>query len=315
MVKLSPEAVEKFGQLFREFKTAPTQKLKTEIVSIFAPLIESKAAKAAAKSGGRISAADYAQDLYLKFLERLETVGQDKKYIAKALTETVNETKPTANTLVTYGRRTVEELTPLEELNHFSVRPGEQTLLQKAEEIANLKHLTKRENEILKLSLEGYSFEEIAEKFDISSERTKQIRRKVVSDIKTMSNQPAIQAIYFDDLKLGRAVSVSSLGTLDFEKIREIELRRSMPIAEKVLNDDLMREYIGSQVPGWKQKASVFKLFGGSGSEFHIKNILRENPDFKIKIRLPEKFNAPDIIKGAELLSIETYGKNIFEFI
>ena len=99
-VKLNRKAANRIGELFREYSKMPTQQIKMDVVEIFAPQIERRAAAAAMISKGKISAIDYAQDLYLKLLELLIDRDPQSKNLAANVSQAINNTKPTVNTLV-----------------------------------------------------------------------------------------------------------------------------------------------------------------------------------------------------------------------
>lgn len=286
MTKLSPEAIEKFGQLFRKFKEAPTQQLKKEMISIFAPQIERKAAKIAAESGGRISAVDYAQDLYLEFLEMLKRSGEEEKRVFKKFSTMLSTTKPSKNARTTFEFNYIEELSPREELNHLSVRPGEQTLLQKAEEIVASAKLTKTEREVVSKFLEGKSFTKIGDEIDLQTERVRQIYYKALKRLNHPDRKIKASRILYDDLPLN-----GSEPPTEYVKV--------------ILND------IIGQCCGGRRDITAFSLNKIKPS----KKFLDIYVDTCIHIKLPERYNSPEFKNLAKKISFEYYGRNIFEFI
>jgi DNA-directed RNA polymerase specialized sigma24 family protein len=320
MVKLSPEAVKRFGQLFRDFKAAPTQQLKEEMISIFAPQIERKAAKIAAESGGKISAVDYAQDLYLEFLEKLETFGQEEKRVFKKFSTMVSTNKPSKNARTTLEFNYIEELSPMEELNKLSCRVDEQTTLQKAKEIVerykNTPNINDKRKDILSMIIEGKSFNEIGEKLDISEERVRQIYTNyILPDLKQPNRKEVIKSIVFDDVCEYKGLIPADKPLFTHKEIENLHHKILTPNAvREIVQKDIQKmtagdilETLATEQLGKVRGHDIFH------NETRIANLAKNKKLFLIK--LPEKYNCPEFFEEAERFSIEKYGRNIFMFM
>lgn len=55
-------------------------------------------------------------------------------------------------------------------------------------------------------------------------------------------------------------------------------------------------------------------VFTNSALKSRVKNFLKKNPNFKFRIELPKRCNNKNFKKHIVKMSIETFGKNIFEF-
>ncbi|MCQ2738699.1 MAG: hypothetical protein MJ237_00570 [bacterium] len=288
VVKLSAKAVERFGQLFRQYTKAPTQELKAKMISLFASQIERQAATAAAKSGGKISSTDYAQDLYLKFLEKLETIKPEGEYPVKALSKTMNETKPTADTLITFGRKTVGELTPLEELRLASYRIDEQTFFQKAKEIvySSKDLLSYKESKVLSEFFKGKSFKEIGCENNMTDKEVKNIYENAIRRLSTPPNKIKASRIFYDDL----------------------------PLNEISLDESMVRDVLNERIRNWynyEKGITAFNINGKASSSTRFLELVKNG---NMHIKLPKEYNTPEFKKMAEELEVKYYGKKFLIF-
>jgi len=297
IVKLSPKDVELFGEIFRQYQKAPNQKLKTAIVNIFAPQIERRAVAMSVAAKGKISATDYAQDLYLKFLENLDAIADENKYAAASLSRTLNETKPTLDTLVSVTGKT-KNLTALEEFRSMSYKIDENPISQDVGEFLNTmkKQLTYREGDILELKLQGKTFDEIGDTLDLTRDRVRQIYEKALKRIrKNPENKKMYEEIFHEDK------------SISFSKPYLLNSR----IFDNIIIPENYKEALNAAI----HPDSVFKgAFSNPSKIDEIKNLLAKNPGFKIHIKLSEETTTLEYITNFKAISRQIYGKNIIEF-
>lgn len=297
IVKLSPKDVELFGEIFRQYQKAPNQKLKTAIVNIFAPQIERRAAAMSVAAKGKISATDYAQDLYLKFLENLDVLANENRYAASALSRTLNETKPTLDTLVSVTGKT-KNLTALEEFRSMSYKIDENLIKQETDEWLNTmkKRLSRKESLILEHKLQGKTFDEIGDTLYLTQDRVRKIYGRAIKQIrKNPGNKKMYEEIFYEDKTIG----LSKPNLLDSR------------VFDKIIVSENYKEALNAAMP----PDSVFKgAFSNSSIIKIIKNILEKNPDFKLHIKLSDETATLEYINAFKAISRNVYGKNIIEF-
>lgn len=265
--------------LIRQYAATSEPQLRAKIVDVFAPQIERRAAAAAAASKGKISAVDYAQDLYLKFLEALEEKKSQYYHPVSEIVNVVNNKKPNVDTLITLGGKPIQHLSP-EEFNELSYKPGDKTINQKVLDIINSVKIPFTEKNILNFYLEGYSFGEIAKFIGLTKEKVVQIYQKAVENIKKSENA---HEIFYEDDK----------GTISKSNLREF-VQRELNI--------LLKFMYGAHV------------FSTQDKKPWIYHFFKES-DRMIRLELPKNLNT-DLFKAeAEKLSMEYYGRNILEFI
>ena len=277
-IKLGAGKANQARTLIRQYAATSAPQLRAKIVDVFAPQIERRAAAAAVESKGKISAVDYAQDLYLKLLEVIEEIKSEYYHPVAEITKVINKEKPNLDTLITRGGKPVQKLSP-EELNEISFRPDDKTINQKAWEIVNSVQMPFRDKSILNYYLEGYSFGDIANVFGLTKAEVEQIYQKIVKNIRKSEKA---HEIFYEDNK----------GTMSKSILREF--------VQSELNSMLKLMYGAHVFSSQNKKPRIYHFF--------------KNSDTIIKLKLPQKLNT-DIFKAEAIkLSTEYYGRNIFEF-
>lgn len=347
-INLSRRTANHVGRLFREYRNTLNQRLKTEIVDIYTPLIERKAAAAAAASQGRISALDFMQDMYVKLLEMIDSHSSVAPF-SSAVKIALNKAKPKVNTLIQREKASIEEFTEKEEYKFLTYDPDKLTLSQKAKLIADWygknKHTKdgERKKEILSLILDGESYADIGEKFDISKERVGQIYLdQILRDLKYHNDKNIFRDILNDDMYKSMKIvpadeplleeqtiytkenMCKSLGTKLLESITfnntKSKLNNPADKQRKLTPEEIHELVLENMHPINVEK----ELNEIMRTQTHFKDIFT-NPsstarfkqkykNIQFKIKLPEGCNTPDFMSKIEAISIERLGWNIFDY-
>ena len=112
IINLTGDEVSQVGNFMREYSRKPTPQLKEQILSVFTPHIERSAASLGAEG---VSVQDYSQNLYLKLFESLDDACRKQNPVDEILGK-LNDTAPVADDFVRMGHKSIDELTPAEEL-------------------------------------------------------------------------------------------------------------------------------------------------------------------------------------------------------
>ena len=334
-VKLSANEVKKFGKVVQDYAKSRNPELRAKIVDIFAPHIERKAAAAALNSGGRISAVDYAQNLYLNLLENLDNAVKKNKYVANALSKSLNEFKPQKDDLIRINCRNIDELNP-KELMYCEDYLGNIPLLKYVRQLIDLKkdNLSKKQQFILGRYLNGMDYAAIGEECNISADAVKRSIRKAAKRLFSDEKKEFFEYLQTDRLPKRSLViqadeplfsDCKSTGKSVVEYIKNL---RDMFITEPVVREfkpDEIWRIVQQNMPPVdvkKELSSMLQIqtnYGGVFSNLslqtRVKKMLQINPDFVFKIKPEKRCNTPEFKKEVARISTEMFGKNIFEFI
>ncbi len=290
-IKLNRKASNRIGVLFREYLKNPTQQIKSDVIEIYRPQIERRAAAAAFVTKGKISAVDYAQDLYLKLLEMLIDKDPQSKHLSRNISQTINNTKPTVNTLVSRGNKAIEKLTQKEVYDKASYKIDEKTDLQKAEEILDYakKLLPTNEAKVLSKKLEGKQLDDIAQEMDLTRERVRQIHEKAMRRLNTPEMKDKYCHLFYED----------NPPTDYHEPLTNVPDDMICIMLNNVIKDN-----------GY----AIGRVFNPEleGSDSYL---LSKYPSFTVRIKLPKAYNYEEFKVRAMQISVKIFGKNILEFI
>jgi DNA-binding CsgD family transcriptional regulator len=290
-IKLNRKASNRATELLRQYANLPTEKIKTDIIEIYKPQIELRAAAAAVASRGKISAIDFAQDLYLKLLELMIDKSDAKgKHLALTVSLALNRVNPSKDTLITLGGKPLEKLTPQEEFLNASYITENKTMLQKAKEIIELVKdtLKPREYEVLSKKLDGKQYYQICEEMDLTHERVRQLYENAVRKLNFPERKNKFSHIFYED-----AVP---------DNYRE-------PLSK--ISDDMLGIILNNLIEN--NGYTVGRIFNPNikGS---MLNFIKKSPNFTMKIKLPKVYNNEDFKIRATQLSMKNFGRNLFEF-
>lgn len=285
-IKLSEMAVRNFGNLYKSYKKHPSQELKVQMLNLFKDQIELKAA-AAAVNNPNISAVDYVQNLYLKFLKALNPAIKRGGYVVKSLTDTLNKTQPSKKDIIVSKHVQLEQISPSEEYDLFSYRIDDETLREKAEKIINYtkRNLSDIETTILSMFLDGKSFEEMAKECNISLYKTERIYDKAIKKLNNPKLKDKFNHILYEDVPPGSFK----------ERIEDLPIETIKEILNSLIKE---HGYIRQCLFSEKQNHNLLNRTG-----------------LILKIKLPERYNTDEFKTIAEQLSLQTYGRNVFQFL
>ena len=174
-IKLSRTEANKVGSLVRAYRNIENIEAKSQIVDIFIPHIE-KEARRKAEENVNLSIKDYAQNLHLKLLEKIETVSLQFHPVPDILS-TLNEYKiQNDDCIVLENNKSLEVLSPEEE--YIISDKGQATLKEKMHAIVLHFIKNKRSKEMLDDYIDGYTKEELAQKYSLTKSRIMQIIEK-----------------------------------------------------------------------------------------------------------------------------------------
>lgn len=171
-IKLTLPESKKAANLVRNYRNTGDIKAKTQIVDIFTPHIE-KEAKEKAEENNNLSMKDYAQNLHLKLLEKIETVNL-KYHPVPYIVDRLNEYKSGKDDFfVLAENKSIEELTPEEE--YIISDKGQPSLKEKMHTVVSTFIEGKRNKAILNDYIDRYSTKELGQKYSLTPNRCQQI--------------------------------------------------------------------------------------------------------------------------------------------
>ena len=172
-IKLTRPESNKIGELVRAYRNVGNLEAKAKIVDIFAPHIE-KEAKTKTEENVNLNMKDYAQNLYLKLLEKIETVSLEFHPVAE-LTNNLNNYKPKKDDYITIAEnKSIEELTPAE-VDCLSVDDLPSLKARMHSIVSETSSAGLRPKSIVHDYLDGYTHKELGEKYALTSDRIRNI--------------------------------------------------------------------------------------------------------------------------------------------
>lgn len=168
-IKLTRQESNKVGEYFRVYRNLGNLEARSKIVDIFTPHIE-KEAKTMAEEDINLSVKDYAQNLYLRLLEKIETINL-KFHPVTELTNNLNNYRPQKEDYITIlENKSIEELTPEEQ--YIISNKDQSTLKEKMHQIIEeTPNLRERSKNIVQDYLDGYSYKVLCKKYELTTAR------------------------------------------------------------------------------------------------------------------------------------------------
>lgn len=317
-IKLSHAENKLFDKIVKQYRQSQNQSLKTQMVDIFTPSLKQHADIIASRF--HISASDYLQELYIKFLQFLES-NLETKYCANKIASNLNRIKPTSEDIISRKHRDLESITPEEEINQCSYRIDEQTTLQKAEEIVNLLKgiLPKREISILTHYLNGLPFYKIAPKVGYGVTWISTIYNRILDFLHSPQNIAVLEDIYFDDnfrngkeipsdkilLELQKAAKADKQKQIQKQELMKAELEKNLPPIDVEHELDIML----------KTQTSCKNMFTNRGTRTKIQKRIDAGEKVVFKLKLIGRCDTEEFKQEAYAISMSLFGTNVFEFI
>lgn len=307
VMKLSKDELKKFRALSKEISGEPIKSQKAQLLDVFIPQIKKKSEEAA--KDGKISAADYFQELCLRFLEYIEKAFKTKQPVHNML-RTLNKEKPSADDVISKADIVIEEISPKEEFNNLSYKLDDETDLDKASQILKIlkQHLPEKKTDAMKLFLDGFSFEEIGKELDISTRRAMKIYYEFVHKVKDLNGRGLFNNIVFEDTQ-NQELIVSHKMPAKHEKLEPKKIWKEAKSSYS--HWDTLKE-LDSMM---RTQTTSKELMQNKSSQTKLRKKLEQNPDFKIRLELNMRCNNPKFKREAAQISTELFGKNIFEFL
>lgn len=176
-IKLPRKEANKIGMLMRNYSASPSKELSTQILDIFTPYLRDEAAL---KAGNKYSAADFLQEMYIKILESLKTLGSEDRSVTR-LIQRLDFMTPGQDELISTADKQLHELSKKESFA-YSYKFMNET---PRDRIVELMQITKGINQkiatILNKYMDGYSIEEIADILCITPNRARDIKNKGIT--------------------------------------------------------------------------------------------------------------------------------------
>jgi len=308
------------NDLIRAYRKNKTQAAKTEIVKMYAPVIEKKAADAALKLG--VSAKDYAQDLYLKLLENLDKFAE-KEEPARFLSRLLRMEKPDDNTFLPKDDVLFDEL-PEETI---ICTPKDKEAQLDYDYITKLlkKILNKIEFSIVSEIADGTLFKTIAETLELNSQTVEQLYNRALKKIKNSKYKSLLKEQRYNDNKTAIPIIPADKQLFPFikkeEAFMDIDIHNLLKYGEnadkvrKLTQNDYKQPNHWGTLDILIRTQSIFpRMLYDKKTQNYIKSWLEEVPDYKIKLKLPQDIQKETFLPYAEKISKNIFGQNIFEF-
>lgn len=278
VIRFSEYEKESIRKIIREYKKNPSNQLKMQIIDKFTPSIQLKAAKAAVNSG--ISSIDYAQDLYLRLLETLDSAMRSRKHVLATILNTLNKTESTQNRAVRTNSKTIEELTQEEIFSNASCCQDETHL----DDLSALSpKMLAKEVEIMNMVSEGISLKEALRRF--------------------YGYYDFVPKFHTSSQKSENAQNVNDKQQFDAEKIWD-DVKKSFGPIDVVKELDVMM----------RTQTTCKELFTDKSSKTKLNKKLALEPDFYFELKLSRKTDNQEFKRAAYSLSKKMFGRNIFKF-
>ena len=185
-IKLTHSESKKVGELIRTYRSKGNLETKAQIVDIFTPHIE-KEARTMAEENVNLSVKDYAQNLNLRLLEKMETISL-KFHPVTELTNNLNNYKPQEDDYITISEnKSIEDLTPIEEL-YLSVDDLPVLKDRMHSIVSETPYIALRSKSIVHDYLDGYTHKDLGEKYALTSDRIRNIIESFARKIRIADN-------------------------------------------------------------------------------------------------------------------------------
>lgn len=306
-IKLSAEERKLFNNL------AKTNN-RTEMLNVFIPHMQKRAEFVAEQEG--ISSADYFQELCLKFLEYIDKVVKTTQPTHN-MTLLLNKRKITPDDFISNADESIEEIDSDKAFYDFSCNTDKKTPLEITEAIIDTAkpHIKEKKIKAMTMFIDGMNFEEIGKQLDLSMKRVEKIYYEFIHKMQNLNKQGLFNNIvleYTPEPPLAVADSQS-------EKSKASDVVQEKFEAEITWNE-AKRKY--AHWDTFKELDSMMKtqttskeLMLNKSSQAKLKKKLEQDPDFKFRLELNRRCDNPKFKEEAEQISINLFGKNIFEFV
>lgn len=314
--------------IIKRYGKQKTQELKTMVAEMYTPIIKQIAAKVALENG--ISAEDYAQKLYLRLFENLDIFAKTKTP-ASSLIKYLRREDPDENDIISMADIPYQKLPPEEVAKNFSYTIDKQLEQPGITEIVMntvKKQTTVAEFSVISQWLEDKSLDEIGDKIGLTRERTRQLKEKGLRRIIHSDFRRKAKPLYYDDNKTG--IPMTHPDTPEHLLVKKIQLPVNIDMEGLIKygkDADKIRELTKDDYPGQTAWGTLNALLRRQGSYFvkrllfsqsaqqYVESMLEKDPNYKIELSLNKEIDKKTFIPQARKISIEMFGKDIFNFI
>ena len=315
-------------RIIKSYGKQKTQELKAMVTEMYTPIIKQIAAKTALEK--RISAEDFAQKLYLRLFENLDVFAKTKNP-ASSLIKYLRRADADEDDVISMADIPYEKLSSEEVEKNLSytidrqlAQPG---ITKRVMDL--VKHMTTgKEFFILSEWLEDKSLDEIGDSLGITRERVRQLKEKCFRRIKQPLNKLQVISLYYDDNKTG--LPVTHPDAPEHLQKRKVQLPINIDMDALIKHGegaDKIRELTKDDYQGqtaWGTLNALLRIQGpyfvkrllfSKNAQQYVESMLEKNPDYKIELCLNKEIDKSTFIPQARQISIEMFGKDIFNFI
>ena len=242
-IKLTRKETIKVNNLLNDYRKGKTDGIFEQLTDIFTPHLEKEAKN---KTNGEYIEKDFLQELHIRLFEIFSKF-TDKTHPAYTIVKRLNKINPSKNEAATLPKHIpLEQLSKEDEEAHtVNMLFASETAKGRAKIVTETSQLTQRERQILEEHLYGKKFQDIADTYDLTRDRIKQIHDKVILQIKLIHNRkyrmkyfkdyPTKRKLFADkfNLKFTQNTKYSKIENTDNFRVTNPAKTKEIPVIRK----------------------------------------------------------------------------------